>query len=77
MMNGYGYNNGGGFDFFGWIIMMVVFAAVIVTIILVVRSGRRGMGGHQEAPLDVLKRRYANGEIDKREYEEKKKDLSE
>jgi putative membrane protein len=29
-----------------------------------------------DTPLDILKRRYAQGEIDKEEYETKKKDLS-
>jgi len=29
-----------------------------------------------DTPLDILKRRYAQGEIDKEEYETKKKDLA-
>jgi len=60
-----------------WIAILVL---VIVGIVFLVRY-MRGYGmegrGAQETPLDVLKKRYARGEIDKKEFAEKKKDLAE
>ncbi len=51
---------------------------IIAVIIVVVRSLRRGGHWHQyeqSSSLEILKQRYAKGEIDKKEFEEKKKDL--
>jgi putative membrane protein len=56
-------------------------AILILGIIVLVRllgrdSGRAGAAPPAETALDVLKKRYARGEIGKQEFEEKKRDLA-
>lgn len=74
MMGGYGG---------GWLmalIMLVFWGFVVWGIIALVRGGRHHHyieSSHgNESALEILKRRYANGEITKDEYEQKKKDIS-
>ncbi|MBI5467843.1 MAG: SHOCT domain-containing protein [Deltaproteobacteria bacterium] len=58
-----------------WIAILVL---IIVGIVFLVRYMRgHGTEGRcaQETPLDILKKRYVRCEIDKKEFEEKKKDL--
>ncbi len=77
-MMGWGY----GMGWFWSIIMVVFWVAVIVGIIflikwLVISTGAGGRSATSaDSPLEILKRRYARGEIDKQEFEEKKKDLA-
>ena len=58
--------------------MFIFWAAVILLIVWLVREVRGGDAKrHQsKSALDVLGERYAKGEIDKKEFEEKKKDLT-
>jgi putative membrane protein len=57
-----------------WFIVVVLVGAAIYILLQVSKS--RGFNGTiVEKPLDFLKKRYAKGEIDKEEYERKKKDL--
>lgn len=75
MMGGWGYN--GGYDIFGFVLMLLFMALIAIGIIAAVRHLNRGTNGVQpgESPLDILKRRYASGEIDKKEFDERRKDL--
>ena len=61
-------------------IMMIVFWALIIWLIVwAVREvgGRNSRDTHSSSrALDILKERYAKGEIGKEEFESKKKDLT-
>jgi putative membrane protein len=79
----YGWNYGVGYNIWNFFSMVCTLALIAVGIVLFLRLVGRSAhtsGSHMhspETPLDILKRRYANGEIDKKEYEEKRKDLTE
>jgi putative membrane protein len=64
---GYGY--GGGFM---WLIVLVLVGVVIYFWFQVSKS-KGSDGSIIETPLDILKKRYAKGEIDKEEFDRKKK----
>jgi len=68
-MMGYGY--GGGFM---WLIVLVLVGVVIYFLVQASKS-KRSDGSIIETPLDILKKRYAKGEIDKEEFDRRKKDL--
>ena len=72
MMGGYGW---------GWfmpIIMIVFWGLVIWGIVALIRglsTGDSSRSTPADSALEILKRRYARGEITKQEYEDTKKDL--
>ena len=74
--------NGGWFGMFFGLLLMVVFLAVIVAaVVFAIRwlsgSGRDAAAPPVKTPLDILKERYARGEIDKEEFEERRRVLGE
>ncbi len=56
----------------GWIVMV---AAGIAFVLLIVWAVNGFSGSRSGKPLDVLKERYAKGEIDRDEYEKMKKEI--
>lgn len=68
----------GGFGMgFGWIFWILILAAIIWAIIRFSSQSPRRSGPSQQSEdaLEILKKRYARGEIGKEEFEEKKKTL--
>ncbi len=65
-----------GMGMFGGFWMLVFWAVFIVLIICIVREVAGRKTDEKSKALDILKERYAKGEIDKKEFEEKKKDIN-
>ena len=56
------------------IIFLIVLGVVIYLVFQILKS--KNIIGHvQDTPLEILKRRYAQGEITKEEFDRMKKDL--
>lgn len=68
-----GYGNYGGM--FMWLIGLIILGVVVYLVVNRTKSIGRPGGPESERPEDILKRRYANGEITREEYERLKKDI--
>ncbi len=87
---GLGYGHGMMGEGWGWtgmifgpVMMLAVLAIIVVAVVLIVRwlgggypSPQTGRRSPENAALDILKERFARGEIDKEEFEEKRRLLS-
>jgi putative membrane protein len=74
MMDGFGWGPG-----FGWVSMILFWGLVIFAIAALAKwLTQQSPGGgspRDKTPLQILQERYARGEIDREEYEQKKQDL--
>ena len=82
---GYGHHGmmwGGGWGgmVFGLVMMLLVIAAIVAVVVLVVRVlARAGSGTAKpsgKTPTDILEERFARGEIDSEEFEERRRVLA-
>lgn len=68
-----GYGGHGGM--FMWLIVIVVIAVVVYLVYNRNIGAGGSLGGLRESPLDILKKRYAKGEISREEFEQLKRDI--
>lgn len=70
---------GGGWEIFGAVHMLLWWVLIILGIVVLVRwLFGAGTGAHRSAEdraLAILRERYARGEIDKTEFDARKRDL--
>ena len=73
---GFGHMWGGGYGMFGGL-MMVAFWGVIIGLVILAIRGFTGRSDTAPPPnaLDILRERYAKGEIDENEFERRKEKL--
>lgn len=72
-MGGVGWSMGGG------LLMLVILAVIVWVVVVLAKSYTGGApwtgSPREKSPLDVLRERYARGEIERDEFEQKKRDL--
>ncbi len=69
------WGNQGFMGGFMWIFWIAIIVGIILLVKWIVQQNRPGGQQQGENSLEILKKRYARGEIDKEEFERKKKDL--
>jgi putative membrane protein len=67
---------GGGWMMIFWWILIIAVVVVLIRMLMKNSTGNPPAEKHNESPLEILKWRYASGEITKEEFEERKKNLS-
>lgn len=79
---GPGMMDGWGMGWFGGVFMIIFWILILVGLIMVIRwlfqsSSKKGYNSQPGSrAIDILKERYARGEIDKTQFETMKRDLA-
>lgn len=64
--------------FFGPVLMIAAIAAIVAVVVFIIRGSSGGGAPYAaKTPLDILNERFARGEIEKEEFEEKRRLLGE
>jgi putative membrane protein len=75
MMHNYFYHGWGmGMMGWGWLVSLVVLILLVWMVVKLTNQGSSSQSKSDSA-LNILRERYARGEIDKEEFDAKKKDL--
>lgn len=75
------FYNYGSMGFFGWFFMLIFWILVIWLIVWFANKSKTVSSDKQTNPnsnktaIEILDERYARGEISKKEYDEKKRDI--
>lgn len=73
----FGYDHGGWMFGGGWSMILIWLVPIALAIWLFSSLGKRsGQNTTEKTALDILKERYARGEIGQDEFEKKKRDIS-
>ena len=71
----YMHNVSGWWMVGGWILMVLIWGGLIALTVLSFRWFTKHNTTEKQTPLEIVKERYAKGEITKEQYEQIKKDL--
>jgi putative membrane protein len=66
----------GGGMIFGWLFWLAILAGVVWLVVRLADSSRRNPGRQDNEPMRILKERFARGEINREEYDERRKTLA-
>ena len=65
-----------GWGIWGWLMMPLFWGGIILLVVWLVREVSGTNSSRSNRALEILKERYAKGEISREEFEAKKKDLT-
>ena len=66
----------GGGMLFGWVFWLALLVGVIWLMVYLADSKRRSKGRESSEPMKILRERFARGEINRKEFDERRKTLA-